>query len=201
MTNRIVYSVLVLLLVSTFQSCKKDNNDGPTCSTDGSANFPHLEVGHRMDYYITGLFIDDDTMTFDLKSSPSAGTYYVECTSRNGGAASFERNLYWHACGRDMYTSDNGNWNQFGHWWISLDANVGDTWTRTENGKTYYYELFSKNATVVTYDLGQTFTNCYKYTFNQAGTFNVDTIYFKPELGIVSYEGFLANYELISKNF
>ncbi len=181
----------------SFSACKKDVTSN---CTDGSANYPYLAVGHTFTYY-TLVFGSEDTITYTITGSPSAGSYAVDAASSNGNNAGYFVDAYWHACSKDYYVSNTTDYNQFGHWTMSLDANVGDTWTRSQNGNTFNYKLLSKTAGVTTYWFGQTFTNCYQYTFNQQGTFNVDTVYFKPDKGLVYYDGSLANYELLSTNF
>jgi hypothetical protein len=195
-----IYAALFTIACVFLSACKKDSNTSVGCS-DGSSNFPHLAVGHKIDYYISDILGADDTISFNITTNPSPGAYFVHSTSKNGSGSAYAIDIYWHACGRDYYSSTDGNFNQEGHWWLSLDANVGDSWTRTLSGSTYNYHLFSKNATVMTSGLGQTFTNCYKFSYNKTGDFNVDTIYFKPEIGIVDYEGLVASYEFIGKNF
>ncbi|MCB9034947.1 MAG: hypothetical protein H6553_14005 [Chitinophagales bacterium] len=194
------FFLLISLSLLLVVSCKKDsiNDANNSDCTDGSVNFPYLGVGHELRYIYSDWTSGADSMIVKNESMPSVGTYQSTLTYKPGSSST----IYYHACGKDLYTSLDGNYNQYSHWWISLDAQVGDTWTRTLNGTVYSYELFSKNATVTTLSLENTYTNCYKYTFQSSTSlFGPDTIYFKPDIGVVYYDGVTAWYELASKNF
>jgi len=192
------FFTLTSILILSFTSCKKDKTTNPDC-TDGSANFTHLGVGHELRYVFYSFSLAEDSMIVKNISVPTAGTYKSTITFLPSNNPT---DIYYHACGMDLYTSLDGNFNQYGHFWLSLSANVGESWSRSLNGRTYTYKLYSKDATVTTPSLNKTFTNCYKFTYqSNTSFFGADTIYFKPEIGIVYYEGFDASYELASKNF
>jgi hypothetical protein len=66
------YLLVASLTVLLLQSCKKDDNNAGC--TDGSINFPHLADGHKIDYYFTSLFYDDDTISYSLSSTSDPST-------------------------------------------------------------------------------------------------------------------------------
>lgn len=72
---------------------------------------------------------------------------------------------------------------------VHLDAQVGDTWSRTVNSITSNYALVADNVQK-TVPAG-TF-NCKIITYNQTGAFNTDTIYWNNSVGYVHYSGFGA---------
>ncbi len=192
--------LFLLSLCATFvlSSCKKDDDDDDSC-TDGSSNFPILNVNRSVTYAFQLLFFDDDTVTYTVAENIGTGKRRITVNIKNNNESGyFPTPQYWQACGKDFYAGQIADLLQT-HWWISLDANVGDTWQRNINNVTASYRLFSKTETV-TVPAG-TFTNCLKFSYNQAGTFNTDTIYFHPTVSIVKYDGFLIEYQLISKNF
>lgn len=188
------FTLLLAVFIFSVVACKKKSST-PEC-VDGSANFTHLGIGHELVYALYGF--SDDTMIIRHLSSPSAGTYRSVLDFGPSGTAN---DIYYHACGREFYTSVNGDYTQYGHWWFSLDANVGETWTRSLNGSVFNYKLYDKNATVTTPVTGNTFSGCYKFSYQSNTGFFADTIYFKPDSGIVYYNGFAASYELVRKNF
>ncbi|MDB5226168.1 MAG: hypothetical protein JWN78_361 [Bacteroidota bacterium] len=188
--------ILAAFIICSAISCKKKSSNSLGACSDGSANFTHLGIGHELVYAFYGF--SDDTMIVRNLSTTSAGTYKSTITFEPSGTA---QDIYYTACGKDLYTSLNGDYTQYGHYWLSLDANVGDSWTRTLNGSVYNYKLYSKDATVTTPFLGNTYTNCYKFSYRSNTGFFTDTIYFKPDMGIVFYDGFSASYELVRKNF
>ena len=179
--------------------CHRESS--PTC-TDGSSNFPFLGVNHREIYYFNDLvqFPGTDTMTQTIVSKDASNHYNVS-VSYIHNYFSLPGSVIFFACGEDFYEAGNPvNPNQ--HWWFSLSSNIGDTWTRADqNNVSGTSQLLSKNATVTTIDLNQTFSNCYEFTFNEQGTINTDTVYFRPDWGLVYYNGTLLRYELMSRNF
>ncbi len=188
----LLFTVLIILSAT---SCKKKSISTAIC-TDGSSNFTHLGIGHELVYAFYGF--SDDTMIVTNLSTTSAGTYKSTITFEPSHTV---QDIYYSACGSDLYTSTNGDYMQYGHWWLSLDAKVGDSWSRTLNSSEYTYTLYSKDATITTPYLGNTYTNCYKFSYRSNTGFFTDTIYFKPDLGIVFYDGSSASYELVRKNF
>ena len=191
MKKLFILSFALLILSAT--SCKKKSND--SC-IDGSSNFTHLAVGHELVYALYGSSYDTMVVTNLLKSSP--GTYKSTITFNPSGPV---QNIYYSACGRDLAPSTTGDYQQYDHWWLSLDAKAGDSWSRSFNGSVYNYTLYSINATVTTPVLGNTYTNCYKFSYHSNAGLFTDTIYFKPDSGIVFYDGASSSYELVRKNF
>jgi hypothetical protein len=181
-----------------FSACKKNKENGTVC-IDGSANFTHLGVGHELKYVFYSSSSADDTMLIKNNSTDSNGTYksFISFLPSNKTSE-----VFYHACNKDLFISTNNNIDQYGHSWLSLDANIGDTWTRTIDNKRYTYMLYSKNDSITTPVLNQNFTACYKFSYQGSSSFfDADTIYFKPDIGIVYYHGTLSSYELFSKNF
>jgi len=201
--NKPFTSILVALaFMAMLPGCKKDTNNTNTGNngpcTDGSANYPFLANGHREAYYMTDLFGDVDTQTV-IYGAEANGKYPVYVSFAQNILGTGNYTSYNWACGEDFYedTTPSSKINYY----FSLNANVGSTWVIAYPGDTSYYQLLSKNATVTTINLGQTFTNCYEFTWYGEGDINVDTIYFTPSEGQVYYNGLLLNEELISKNF
>jgi hypothetical protein len=193
--SKYISLLLAAFLFLSITGCKKKKVEF-TC-TDGSARYPHLAVGHEFVYAMYGT-APDDTMTINIDTVISAGTY--KATIRTDSTPGFTT-VYYHACDKNLYTSSDGNPNQLSHWWFSLDARPGDTWTRTLGNNVYKYKLYEDYTSVTTPLLDSTYTGCYKFTYNREGSAITDTIYFRPDLGIVFYHGTNSSYELVRVNF
>lgn len=192
------YFLLFLTFFILISSCKKEKQKEFICD-DGSANYTFLGVGHELKYIFNDTFSTDDTMIISNISTDSNGTYKSTITLFPSNSIT---NIFYHACGKNLYTSTNGNIEQYSNYWISLDKNIGDTWTRKLSDNIYTYKLYDKNASITTPILNNTFTDCYKFTYQSNSIFyGADTIYFKPDIGIVYYNGLSSTYELASKNF
>jgi hypothetical protein len=166
-------------------------------STDGSANYPFLGIGHELHYAYQGS-TGTDSMIIKFVSSPATGTYKAEISYKPEGSPS---TTYYHANDKQLYTSLNGDYMQYEHWWFSQEANIGDFWSRNVPGFLYTYQLLEKNVTVHTPVLHRTFTHCYKMTGKKFSREGIDTIYFKPDMGIVFFDGVEGKYELAYRNF
>jgi hypothetical protein len=182
-------------LISNTQSSTPSNTITP-CN-DGSSNYSWLRVGHELHYAYKGP-VKSDSMLIKVVSSPSAGNYRTQVTYPGSGKS---YDLYYHACGPELYTSTNGDRKQYKYWWFSIQVKVGDLWSREVPGFLYTYQLMGKNVTVKTTLLRQTIFNCYMFTGHDPFNNITDTIYFKPDAGIVYYAGVKEKYELAYKNF
>jgi len=190
--------ILIYLSIVLFSSCKKNKNKVLECS-DGSANYAFLGNSYEWQYIYHSNTNTTDSMVIRIDSIPNVGTYQAHITYLPSGS---KESIFYHACGKDLYTSTNGNIEQYTHWWFSLDANEGDKWTRTFNDRIFAYQLISKNTSVTTPILNQTFNDCYQFTFQSSNRLvNADTIFFKPNIGVVYYKGIDASYELAAVNF
>jgi hypothetical protein len=197
MKKYIIGVMTLFILFTTTQCTKVETGTIIKNCTDGSANYPWLGVGHELHYAYAG-FNGDDSMIIKVLSNPSPGTYRTEISFKPSGKSDI---VYYHACGKDLYTSHNGNYLEYEHWWFSLNSNVGDFWSRSTPGILYTYQLDAKNITVRTSFLHQTFTNCYKFTAKNPLGNGIDTIYFKTDAGVVFYDGVNGQYELVYKNY
>lgn len=196
MANKI--SILICIVTILFSACKKNKDTALEC-TDGSINYTFLGVNYEWQYIYHSNTNAIDSMVIKIDSITSAGNYAANITYLPIGN---KEAIYYHACGKDLYTSTNGNIEQYSHWWFSIDANIGDTWNRSINNKIFSYQLISKDISITTPILGKTYNDCYRFTFQSSNRLvDADTIYFKPSIGVVYYKGIDASYELAAVNF
>lgn len=192
------YFILFLTFFILISSCKKKKQEDFIC-VNGSANYTFLDVNHQLKYIYHNSFSVDDTMIITNVFTDSNGMYKSTILLQPSNSIS---DIYYHACGNNLYTSSNGNVEEYNNYWLSTDIAVGETWKRKLGDKIFTYKLYDKNSTVTTPILDSTFTDCYKFTFQSSSIFyGADTIYFKPDIGIVYYQGVSSSYELFSKNF
>jgi hypothetical protein len=188
--------VIPLLFGSLFliSSCEEDNGD-MACT---AFSFPFLEVGNQlMYYYEPSIFGGEDTVTLTVESQGNDGNYKMVFTSVN--IAVLNSTAYYFACNDRIYAGSSPV-STNNSYFLSTDANVGDSWTRaaTSGGTIVEHSLLSKTETLVL--PAGTFDNVWKITYHQQGTVNTDTIYWRHDIGYVKYSGWLR-YHLLSKNF
>ena len=196
MKIHVITSMAFCILLTTACSLFQKENIEPTGS-DGSANYPFLAVGHELHYVYNGS-TENDSMSIKIISNPETGTYKAEVSYEPYGSPQV---MYYHASGRGLFTSTSGDYMQYDHWWFSLDAALDEFWSRDTPGFLYTYQLVAKNVTVTTPILHHTYINCYKITGKKFQGLGIDTIYFRPDIGIVFFDGVETQYELAHKNF
>ena len=195
------FNLLIFTSCEAFQSTQSSSgstgNSTPPACTDGSSNYPWLKAGYELHYYYKGS-VKSDSMIVKVISATSPGSYKAEIRYPAAGKTN---TIFYHACGQDLYTSSTGNYYQYKYWWFSLTARVNELWSRETPGFLYTYQLMGKNVSVTTPTLKRTFTNCYKFTGHDPFNNLNDTIYFKPDIGVVYFSGTKERYELAGKNF
>lgn len=189
-------SGMALAVLMGLLACTREETIDPLHS-DGSHNFPWLQVGHEL-HYVYDFSNGADSLIIRILSSPAPGTYKAEMRYAPSGISQV---LYYHANGKQLYTSTNGNYLQYDHWWFSLEANVGDFWSRNTPGILYTYQLEGIHKRVETPQLKRIYEDCYQISAKNPFGNGIDTIYFKPGSGIVYYDGADGHYELARTNF
>lgn len=192
-------TLLALVTLLAFSACKKDdNNGGGDC---GSADeFPFMVTGHQLTYHFEELFGNSGDFTHTYGEQDANGNFKI-ALSGNPKPLVLEGIdfFYYRACGDKFLggiTSESGSDN----WQYKADAQPGESWThQIDGGGSANYKVLETGLTVNT--LAGAIPGCAKITYNQAGTFNTDTIYWSDQVGWAKYEGFLFSYELKSKNF
>lgn len=183
--------------LSMLASCKKDNgNDdcgGP------NPNFPFMETGHSITFAYDELFGSSGDVTYTYGDQNADGSFNVSVsgTPKPAALAGID-NFFYKACGDKFYTGietiaggDN--------WQYKANAKAGESWTHKFDGGQATYTVLEDGLTVST--IAGDIPNCAKITYQQALTFNTDTVYWSDQIGWVKYDGFLLSYELKSKNF
>ena len=184
--------------ILAFSACKKDNNGNDDC---GAADkFPFMVTGHQLTYSYDEFLGSSGDYTQTYGEQDANGNFKVTFagsplpTSLSGIDV-----FYYRACGDKFLTgitSESGSDN----WQYKANAQAGESWTHAiDGGGSATYSVLEDGLTVNT--LAGAIPDCAKITYNQAGTFNTDTIYWSDQVGWVKYEGFLLTYELKAKNF
>ena len=193
-------TLLACAALLTFSACKKDD-DGDGNKACGSADeFPFMATGHQLTYAYNEFLGNDGDYTHTYGEQDANGNFKIALTGNPKPLVLEGVDFFFYrACGDKFLgglTAGSGSDN----WQYKANAQAGETWTHNiDGGGTANYAVLETGLTVNT--LAGAIPDCAKITYNQAGAFNTDTIYWTDNVGWVKYDGFLLAYELKSKNF
>jgi len=184
---------LLLLLSTTFYSCKKDNEEPE--NGDFSSEVVYLKVGHKWIYNVIGPLAPYDTYSQEF-SSVSKGIFTVSNQYDNETPftnKAYYENGYLNNMGTAAAKAPNQQFLKY------KDVHLGDTWTRVTPTETYYYKVVGLNETV-TVPAGTFICKKIEITFKNAS--NTQYSYFSDTSGLIMVDNEeLFNLELKSKNF
>jgi hypothetical protein len=186
-------AALFLAGASLFTSCKKeDKGSGESCTNNGHSKF--LKVGNKLVYQYDELFSEDTMMILEAIGTTSGGA--TEFNITGGGAfGGAQKKRFMKECNDWLLITTTGEPKSSDSRTYKLVRTAGDTW---DAAVISHYTVLEKDVTVTT--PAGNFV-CDKILYTQDGAFNTDTLYYSNEVGTVKYIGFIAEYQLKSKNF
>lgn len=193
-------TLLIIPALLAFSACKKADNNNDTDNCGPADQFPFMATGHELTYTYEEVLGGAGDYTHTYGEQDADGNFKISLSGNPKPLVLTDIDFfYYRACG-DKFLGGITPGSGSDNWQYKANAQKGEYWTHAiGGGVTVTYKVVEAGLTVNT--LAGDIPDCAKITYNQAGAFNTDTIYWSDQVGWVKYDGFSFSYELKLKNF
>jgi hypothetical protein len=187
------WSLLIVMCVILFASCKKNNTSSSACDN----TFTFLKNGSALTYSVD--FLGDTSTSIVTYTSTSNASVFLQTISDVTDTQFNGQKVYLQGCNGWLTQSYTMNVNDTGYF-IKEKRSVGDAWKYYD--PTYQdindYTVAQTNVSV---KVPAGIFTCDQILYYQEGTFNTDTIWWNNSYGTIKYSGALLAQQLIAKNY